>query len=44
VQLSVKSDLAVAIRYALTRWVALSRYLENGKLAACRTFSEHSIQ
>lgn len=44
VQLSVKSDLAVAIRYALTRWVALSRYLENGKLEADNNTAERALR
>ncbi len=29
-QTARKSDLAIAIRYALTRWAALTRYLDNG--------------
>ena len=44
VQLSTKSDLAVAIRYALTRWVALSRYLENGKLEADNNTAERALR
>jgi len=31
-QLSKKSALAVAIRYALTRWVALTRYCHDGRI------------
>jgi hypothetical protein len=31
-QVSGKSALAQAIRYALSRWKALSRYITNGRL------------
>jgi len=30
--LSTKSDTASAIRYALSRWSALTRYIDDGKL------------
>jgi transposase len=31
-QLSMKSELALAIRYALSRWTALTRYRDDGRL------------
>lgn len=32
VKLSRKSDTAAAIRYALSRWLALTRYVDDGQL------------
>jgi transposase len=31
-QLSRKSELARAIRYAVTRWIALTRYRDDGQI------------
>src|SRR4029453_15488248 len=31
-RVSKKSDLAVAIRYALSRWAAMTRYRDDGRL------------
>ncbi|MHC4055820.1 IS66 family transposase, partial [Bradyrhizobium sp. 25ACV] len=37
-------DLAVAIRYALTRWSALSRYVEDGGLEIDNNAAERSLR
>ena len=39
-----KSDLALAIRYALTRWVALIRYADNGCLEMTNNAAERAIR
>ena len=39
-----KSDLAVAIRYARTRWVALTRYLDDGRLEISNNAAENQIR
>jgi transposase len=38
------SDLAVAIRYALTRFTALSRYLDDGTLEIDNNIAERAIR
>ncbi|KQN69183.1 hypothetical protein ASE91_09245 [Sphingomonas sp. Leaf62] len=49
-KLSRRSDLAVAIRDALTRWTALTRYADDGRFemrpscSACSTMSPGRIQ
>lgn len=42
--LSKKSDLAGAIRYALTRWRALTRYCEDGRIEIDNNAAERSLR
>jgi transposase len=39
-----KSDLAIAIRYARTRWTALTRYLDDGRLEISNNAAENAIR
>ena len=39
-----KSDLAAAIRYARSRWVALTRYLDDGRLEISNNAAENAIR
>ena len=43
-RLSKKSEMAVAIRYALTRWVALTRYLDDGVIEMDNTAAERALR
>jgi transposase len=43
-QLSKKSDLAGAIQYALTRWRALTRYRDDGKIEIDNNAAERSLR
>ena len=43
-RLSRRSDLAVAVRYALTRWAALTRYAGNGRLEIDNNTAERSLR
>jgi len=43
-KLSGKSELAVAIRYARSRWEALTRYLDDGRLEISNNAAERSIR
>jgi len=43
-QLSKKSELAVAIRYALGRWTALTRYCDDGALEIDNNAAERAIR
>ena len=43
-KLSGKSDLAAAIRYALSRWAALTRYLDDGRLEIDNNAAERAIR
>jgi transposase len=43
-KISGKSDLAAAIRYARSRWVALSRYLDDGRLDMTNNAAERAIR
>ncbi len=43
-KLSGKSDLAAAMRYALSRWPALSRYLDDGCLEIDNNAAERAIR
>lgn len=43
-KLSRRSDLAVAIRYALTRWTALTRYADDGRLEIDNNAAERSLR
>jgi hypothetical protein len=43
-QLSAKSALAIAIRYALTRWVALVRYRDDGHIDIDNNAAERSLR
>ncbi|HEY6350506.1 MAG TPA: IS66 family transposase [Candidatus Angelobacter sp.] len=43
-QLSRKSDMAIAIRYALTRWQALVRYCENGRIEIDNNAAERALR
>lgn len=43
-RISIKSDLAGAIRYALARWEALSRYLADGRLEPDNNPVERAIR
>jgi transposase len=42
--LSVKSDTAAAIRYALSRWRALTRYIDNGLIEIDNSSAERSLR
>jgi transposase len=42
--LSKKSELAVAIRYALSRWGALTRYRDNGRLEIDNNAAERALR
>lgn len=42
--LSTKSDMAGAIRYALTRWTALTRYLEDGTIEIDNNAAERALR
>jgi len=43
-KLSGKSDLAGAMRYALSRWAALTRYINNGRIEIDNNTAERSIR
>lgn len=43
-KLSRKSPLAIAIRYALTRWVALTRYRDDGRLELENNAAERALR
>jgi len=43
-RLSKKSELAVAIRYALSRWVALTRYRDDGRLEIDNNAAERALR
>jgi hypothetical protein len=43
-KLSKKSELAVAIRYALTRWVALTRYRDDGRIEIDNNAAERALR
>ena len=43
-RLSRKSPLAVAIRYALTRWTALTRYRDDGRLEMDNNAAERALR
>ena len=43
-KLSGKSDLALAMRYGLSRWAALTRYINNGRLEIDNNAAERSIR
>jgi transposase len=42
--ISKKSELAVAIRYALSRWVALTRYRDDGRLEIDNNAAERALR
>ncbi len=43
-QVSRKSDLAKAIRYALSRWTALSRYCDDGRIEIDNNAAERALR
>lgn len=43
-QVSKKSELAVAIRYALARWAALTRYCDDGRIEIDNNIAEQSLR
>jgi hypothetical protein len=43
-QVSRKSDLAEAIAYALTRWVALSRFIDDGRIEIDNNAAERALR
>lgn len=43
-KLARRSDLAVAIRYALTRWSALTRYIDDGRLEIDNNAAERALR
>jgi len=43
-QVSGKSSLAVGLRYALSRWEALTRYTADGRLEICNNAAERAIR
>jgi hypothetical protein len=42
--LSRKSDTALAIRYALSRWRALSRYIDDGRIEMDNSAAERALR
>jgi len=42
--ISAKSELAAAIRYALTRWKALSRYVDDGRIEIDNNAAERALR
>src|SRR5690606_4475081 len=42
--ISSKSDLAISIRYALTRWTALTRYVEDGRVEIDNNAAERALR
>ena len=42
--LSMKSELAIAIRYALSRWAALTRYRDDGRLEIDNNAAERALR
>lgn len=44
VRLSRKSDTALAIRYALARWRALTRYLDSGRIEIDNSAAERALR
>src|SRR5215510_7245639 len=43
-KLSAKSDTAKAINYSLTRWVALTRFLDDGRLCLTNNAAERALR
>lgn len=43
-KLSRRSDLAIGIRYALARWTALTRYVDDGRLEIDNNAAERSLR
>jgi len=43
-KIPTKSELAVAIRYALTRWAALTRYAEDGRIEIDNNAAERALR
>ena len=43
-KLSRRSDLAIGIRYALARWPALTRYIDDGRLEIDNNAAERSLR
>ena len=43
-RVSKKSELAVSIRYALSRWVALTRYRDDGRLEIDNNAAERALR
>jgi hypothetical protein len=43
-RLSKKSDLAIAIRYALSNWTALTRYVDDGRLEIDNNAAERALR
>jgi transposase len=43
-RVSKKSELAVAIRYALARWAALTRYCDDGRIEIDNNIAEQSLR
>ena len=43
-KLSRKSDTAAAIRYALSRWRALTRYLDDGRIELDNSTAERALR
>ena len=42
--ISAKSELAIAIRYALTRWLALTRYIADGRIEIDNNAAERALR
>jgi len=42
--ISSKSDLAISIRYALTRWTALTHYIEDGRIEIDNNVAERALR
>lgn len=43
-KLSRRSDLAIGVRYALARWLALTRYIDDGRLELDNNAAERSLR
>ena len=43
-KLSAKSDLAKAISYSLTRWTALTRFLDDGRICMTNNAAKRALR
>jgi hypothetical protein len=43
-RLSPKNDVAKAIRYMLTRWVAFTRFLDDGRICLSNNAAERALR
>ena len=43
-QISAKGSLAEAIRYATSRWTAMTRFVEDGRIEICNNAAERAMR